>query len=209
LREVVRSGLIREQLPMLAEAAAVVGNPRVRAMATVGGAIVHGDPRQDVPPVLIALGARVRIAGPGGQREVAMSEFFDGFMTTVVGDDELVLDVVVPVDGAARTCYSRFAPASVEDFPLVAVASAVTRDASSGVVTAVRVGVGGATSNAFLLDAAAALVGTVPDAAAVEAVARAAADAADPVTDSRGSAQYKHAMFQVWTQRNLTETLGL
>jgi carbon-monoxide dehydrogenase medium subunit len=206
LREVAAAELVRRSHPALAQASATVGNPRVRAMATVGGAVVHGDPRQDVPPVLIALGARARLAGPRGEREVSMSEFFDGFMTTEVAEDELVLDVVVPAAPDAREVYLRFAPTSAEDFPLVAVSCSATV-AADGVIAAVRVGVGGATSKPFLADATA-LIGTTGDADTIATVAAEAADAADPITDSRGSAAYKHAMFAEWVRRGLTAVLA-
>lgn len=208
LREDTRSEVVRQHLPSLSQAAGHVGNPRVRAVATLGGALVHGDPRQDVPPALLSLGARVRIAGPAGEREVLLSESFLDFMTTVVGEDELVLDVVIPVDDAQRATYTRFTPASAEDYPVVAVASAVSLDAG-GTVTVARIGLGGATSTAMLAGAAELLVGTVPDRELVAEVAASAADAANPSTDQRGSADFKRAMIKVWTHRNLTATLPL
>src|ERR1700691_1704981 len=70
LRELARSEVIRHKFPALAYAASRVGNPRVRAVATVGGALTHSDARQDVPPILYALGARVRIQSLRGRREI-------------------------------------------------------------------------------------------------------------------------------------------
>ena len=112
LREIAASGLIGREYPALAYAAGQVGNPRVRAIATLGGALAHSDARQDVPPVLYALEARVRIAGPSGRREVPVAGFHTGFMETVLGTGELVTGVVVPAQpprvGAGSGLPSRY-----------------------------------------------------------------------------------------------------
>lgn len=203
LRDVARSPLVRSLLPALAKAAAQVGNPRVRAVATMAGGLVHGDPRQDVPPVLLALAARVRLTGPAGPRTMAVREFGHGLMTTAAGDDELVTDVLVPVDPALRTVYLRFAPGSRSDYPTVSVAVALGTGAD-GALTRARIALGSVGGTALLADRAAALLEhQVLDDDLVAAAAASAAAAAGPQADQRGSADYKRAMVEVWTRRAL------
>lgn len=203
VRELSRSPLIRAEFPMLADAAGQVGNPRVRSVATLGGAVVHADPRQDLPPVLLALDARVRLVGPSGLRELALADFFLGFMDTALADDELVTEVVLPRTTGVRTAYLRFNPGSADDYPTVGVAVALGL-APDGTVASARIALGGVASTALLAEAAAAgLVGSLPEAAAFAEAAAAVAEATSPTDDQRGSAAYKRAMSAVWTERAL------
>lgn len=202
LRSLCRSPLVRAELPALAEAAARVGNPRVRSVATLGGGLVHGDPRQDVPPALLALDAEVAVTGPAGRRVVPMREFGQGLMATVVGEDELVTEVLVPRDPLRRMVYRRFTPGSSDDYPTVGVAVSVS--VVDGVVADARIALGGVAGTAVLATRAAAVVRTggltedmVREAAAV------AAEEVRPLADHRGSAEYKRAMVQVWVGRAL------
>jgi carbon-monoxide dehydrogenase medium subunit len=208
LRELNRSALVQSKLPSLAQAAGQVGNPRVRAVATLGGAVVHGDPRQDLPPVLLSLGARARIVGAEGAREVPFSEFFFGFMETATGEDELVTEVTVPVEDGARSRYTRFTPGSEDDYPTVGVAVSIVVSAG-GIVELARIALGGVDGMAILAtDATDLLIGARPDADLIAAVAAAAASAANPSDDQRGSESYKRAMVEVWTRRTLNACLA-
>lgn len=207
LRELAAAGAVRQHAPALAYAAGIVGNPRVRAVATLGGALVHGDPRQDIPPVLLALEARVRITGPAGEREVPVAGFHTGFMETVLAEDELVTQIVVPAASGRRSVYARFTPGSEDDWPTVGVASTVVRD-GDGRVTRALVALGGAGPAPLLVPEAGELAGTEPDADDIEAVAAAAEQSADPVDDRLGSARYKKAMAREWTRRALHACLA-
>lgn len=207
LRELAASDAVRERASALSRAAGQVGNPRVRAVATVGGALVHGDPRQDLPPVLLALEARVRIVGPTGGREVPVAEFHTGFLETVLAAGEIVTDVVVPAVAGRRTVYARFTPASEDDYPTVGVAATVVR-AGDGTVRRAVVALGGVGPTPLLVGGATALSGTVPGPADIEAVAAAAEATAQPVDDQRGSARYKKAMAREWTRRALSACLA-
>jgi carbon-monoxide dehydrogenase medium subunit len=203
LRELCRSPLVRERLPALAAAAAHVGNPRVRAVATVGGAVAHADPRQDLPPVLLALGARVAVAGPAGTRQVPLERFLRGFLETDLTDGELVTGVLVPLRPGLSACYYRFTPGSGDDFPAVSVAAAV-RLSPEGTVRSARIALGSVGSTALLATAAADLLAGRPlTGATIEAAAAATAAAAAPWADRHGSASYKRQMVEVWTQRAL------
>jgi carbon-monoxide dehydrogenase medium subunit len=202
LREVARSREIVAAAPMLADAAGRVGNARVRALATVGGALVHGDPRQDLPPVLLALGGRVTLEGPAGERTIPLSEFFLGFMETTCGEDELVTAVTVPLPRGRRMQYLRYTPGSDDDYPTVGVAATLVL-AEDGTATDASLALGGVGGSALLVSAAARLIGDRVDATGISAVAAAAAAESDPTDDQRGSAGYKREMVRVMTRRAL------
>jgi carbon-monoxide dehydrogenase medium subunit len=212
LRELARSAAVRGEFPALAHAAGRVGNARVRAVATVGGALAHSDARQDLPPILYALRARVRIQGPGGAREVPVAEFHTGFMETVLAPDELVTQVVIPRVPGRRAAYARFTPGSHDDYPTVSAAASVVRD-GDGRITSAVLALGGVGGTPLLVPAASALAtassGTSSEAGPdeVDAVAAAAEAAAEPYDDQRGSARYKKAMAREWAARVLRACL--
>ncbi|HLQ60813.1 MAG TPA: xanthine dehydrogenase family protein subunit M [Candidatus Acidoferrales bacterium] len=196
MAELARSSDVRRLHPALAAAAEQIGNPRVRAVATVGGALAHADPRQDLPPVLLALGAAVTVQGPAGTRSVPLAGFFRSLMETALADGELVTSVSVPPPAPGqRECYLRFNPGSVDDFPTVGVAARAVLD-ESGAISDLAVALGGVAPVPILIREA-------PTDAA-----EAAERACDPVDDRRGSAAYKRAMARVWTRRALAQLLG-
>lgn len=207
LREIAASPLVRRDHPALARAAGQVGNPRVRAVATLGGALAHSDARQDVPPVLCALDARVRIAARPGRREVPAAGFHTGVMETVLAPGELITDVVIPAVANRTAAYARFTPGSAEDYPAVSAAAAVTRGEDGRVIRAV-VCAGGAGPVPLLVSGATELLGPEPGEPQIEAVARAAGAAARPAADQRGSVRYKKAMAAEWSARVLRACLN-
>lgn len=208
LLELMHSSIVNAAFPVLSYASSRVGNPRVRSVATIGGAIIHGDPRQDLPPVLLSLGASANVVGPSGARTIPLSEFFVGFMESAASEDELVTEVTIPRTQGQRTRYTRFTPGSDDDYPTVGVAIALTLG-DGGTVSAARIALGGVDGTAILVDAAAELlVGARPDADLVSAVAARAAELANPSDDQRGSEAYKRAMVEVWTRRTLASCLA-
>jgi aerobic carbon-monoxide dehydrogenase medium subunit len=203
LRELAGDERVKASLPALAYAAGTVGNPRVRAVATLGGAICHGDPRQDVPPVLLAAGAALRVASPRGSREIEIAAFYTGFMENLLEEDELVTAVVVPLSVGLRSRYLRFTPNSADDYPTVAAAVSVLTD-DDGLVLEARLALGGVDATAVLAaEAAAALVGGALDHDRIYAAAHLAAEHCEPTTDNRGSEEYKRAMIDVILRRSL------
>jgi CO/xanthine dehydrogenase FAD-binding subunit len=203
LRELARDARVQASVPALAYAADNVGNPRVRAVATLGGAICHGDPRQDLPPVLLAAGATLRVVSARGSREIEIAAFYTGFMDNLLEDDELVTAVVVRVSVGFRSGYVRFTPNSADDYPTVAAAVSVSTD-DDGLVRVARLALGGVDATAVLaLEAAAALVGGVLDHDSIQAAAHLAAEHCEPTSDNRGSEEYKRAMIDVILRRGL------
>lgn len=207
--EIAASGEVQRLQPALAEAAAKVGNPRVRAVATLGGALVHADPRQDLPPVLLALGARAAVRGQEGEREVPLERFFSGLMETDVKDGEILTRVTIPAPPpGTRSVYMRFTPASQDDFPTVGVAAALELG-PDGDVRRAAIGLGGVAGRPVLVAEADRILGGRPGDAELGELAAAAERACDPIADQRGSPAYKRAMARVWTRRAVERLLAV
>ena len=207
LAAIARDRLVRAHCPSLAFAASRAANPRVRAVATLGGHLAHADPRQDLPPVLLALDARVTIAGLSTSRTIGVDELLVDFMTTSLASDEIIVSVTVPARPGRRERYVRFTPNSLDDYPTVGVAAVLEVDAD-GTVTDARIGLGGVAPSAVLVEAARpVLVGRRPSAADLDALADAARETASPVDDQRGSAAYKKAMSALWAKRTVAALL--
>jgi carbon-monoxide dehydrogenase medium subunit len=207
LRDLLAADAVRRHCPILAKVAGQVGNPRVRAVATLGGTLAHADPRQDLPPILLALGAQVRVAGANGGRELPLSEFLVGFMETAMADGEIVVEITVPPGVHRRSTYQRFTPASQEDYATVGVAASVEMD-EVGLLHEARVALAGVGSKAFLVDEARLLVRAGrPGPDDVDRVAAAAATVAMPFGDARGTVEYKREMVRVHVRRALEACL--
>ena len=201
LAEIAASPLVQSVQPVVARAASHVGNARVRAVGTLGGHLVHADPRQDLPPCLLVVGAEVRLLGRKGTRDVPLRDFFRGPFETAVQDGELLIRVKIPPNPQdTRCCYLRFTPGSSNDYPTVGVAALA--DLRDGMTRRAAVALAGVASRPLLVELPQ-LAGHALDAAAIAAAGQAAATAADPASDQRGSAAYKRAMARLWTERAL------
>ena len=99
-----------------------LSNPRVRNVARVGGALAHGDPHMDLPPVLTALGARVTITGPKGERELPLEQLYAGYYETVLEKNELITAVTVPALNGRKAAYMKVTSRSADDWPALGVA---------------------------------------------------------------------------------------
>jgi carbon-monoxide dehydrogenase medium subunit len=206
--EIAASAIVRASAPALAEAAGLVGDPAVRNRGTIGGNIAHADPASDLPTVLVALGARIVAAGPGGERTIAAEAFFVGLMTTALADDEILAAVVVPhAPPGQGQAYAKFShPAS--RYAVVGAAAAVTM--AGGTVAAARVAVGGlvpAATRATAVERA--LVGTRGDAAALAAAAAEVGTGLGDVTgDLFASAEYRAQVAPVYVRRALAAAVA-
>lgn len=200
-RRLAASALVGTELPVLALTAGRLGNPRVRAVATVGGAVVLGDARQDLLPVLLALGTTVLVRRGAHERAVALADFLDGAGTR---PGELVTGVRIPVDRGRRTAYLTYQPGSAVDHPVVSVAASLDVDAE-GIVADAAIAIGGVGRTPALAGAAQHLLRgqrLTPDVLA--AAGAAAAAAVRPVADRRGSVGYQRAMVAEWVPRAVT-----
>jgi carbon-monoxide dehydrogenase medium subunit len=177
-----------------------LSNVRVRNVATVGGALAHADPHMDLPPVLIALGASVSIAGPSGERAMAVEDLLTGYYETALAKNELITQVRVPAQGASRAVYFKVTTGSADDWPALGVA--VSLDMAGSNVKSARIVVSAATTKASRLIAAEkALIGKTADDATLKCVAEAAVDEADILADVRGSVSYKRELLRVYAAR--------
>lgn len=195
------SGVAKARCPVLAEAAAMIGDPHVRNLGTVGGSLAHADPSADWPAVVLALGAELRAAGPRGARTIQAAEFFRDLMTTALGPDEILTEIRIPAAPAHSGAAYVKHPHPASRFAVVGVAALVTLDAAGKCQTA-RVGVTGAGSKAVRATGVeAALAGHALDGATIRAAAQKAADGIDISADLQGSVEYKAHLVRVYAAR--------
>jgi len=204
LAELEDSQAVRAAYPVIARTAHRVGNVRVRTVATLGGNLVHADPAQDLPPVLMALGATVTLAGRRGTRRLPLDAFYVGFMETAIGHGEVLTEVELPPPPRGlRAAYIKFTPRSQDDYGTVNVACALVLEDGVCRSAALVLGGVGATPSA-IRPAETYLIGHPLTGARIAEASGLVADAIDPWDDLRGSAAYKRAMARVWTARALT-----
>ncbi len=202
-----RSDLVREKYPILLDTAAVIADPLVRNRATVGGNLAHGDPANDHPATMLALGAEVVARGPGGERTIPITRFFTGLFATALAPAEILTEIRIPVppprSGGAYVKLER----KVGDYATAATAAQVTLGGQGEIA---RVGIGLTNAGPMPIKATAAeghLLGRQPDAAAIAEAARLAAEATSPSADRRGSVEYKRDMARVLTGRAITRAV--
>jgi carbon-monoxide dehydrogenase medium subunit len=206
LAEIERSAAVRAAVPVIAETLLIHSNVRVRNVATIGGNLAHGDPHMDLPPVLIALGATVRVAGPSGERVVAVEDMVTGYLETVLANNELITAVSIPPQTGRRAVYVKCTARTADDWPALGLAVSVR--AAEGIMRDVRVAIGAATETARRLpQAEAALAGRGVNDATLREAGRAAASEAPVVADHHGSASYKRLLIEVHLQRALRRAL--
>jgi carbon-monoxide dehydrogenase medium subunit len=202
-----RSELIRSQYPILFDTARVIADPLVRNRATVGGNLAHGDPANDHPATMIALGASVVARGPKGERTIPVNQFFKSLFSTALAANEILVEIRIPTppprSGGAYLKLER----KVGDFAAAAAAVQITLDAKGSIE---RAGVGLTNAGPTPVEAAAAakyLAGKKPDDAVIAEAGRLAASASSPGADRRGSVEYKREMARVLVTRALRKAL--
>lgn len=196
------SELIRARYPTIADAAPQIADPLVRNLGTIGGSIAHADPAGDLASVMLALGASVVLRSAGGSREVPLREFLVDTFTTSIRPDEMLTEIVVPAAEPASGGTYLKQERKVGDWATVGVAIALTlRD---GKISRAGIGLTGVDlTNVEATDAEAALAGAEPTDEAFAEAGRLAAAAAHPVSDIRGSAEYKRHVIEVYVRRGL------
>ena len=188
--------------PGVIDGVKLIGSIQVKGRASVGGNVCNASPAADSVPALIAAGARAMIAGPNGKREVPVEDVATGPGKTSLGKGELVVSFLVP-KGAARcgTAYLRFTPRTEMDIAVVSAGVALTLDKEDFCRDA-RVSLGAVAERALVVpEAAAALIGTKVDAAALKRLAEAASAACRPIDDKRGTKEYRIKVAGVLARR--------
>lgn len=205
--EVMKNPLVRQHVPLLAQAAETVADRQVRHLGTFGGSLAHADPAGDLPGVAMALDAVFTIAGSGGLRDVPAADFFVDYFTTALGPGDLLVSVRVPKLTGWSTHYEKFHHMA-QSWSIVGVAAAVRR--SNGSIAEARV----ALTNMGVTPVRAhgveeALAGAPATASAVEAAAARATEGASPLTDGIASAEYRTHLASVLTRRAVMAASGL
>jgi len=206
-REIELDPYTRSAYPALAESGALVGSVQIRNLATVGGNLCNAAPSADMAPPLLALEAEAIIAGPRGRRRVPMADFFTGVRRTVLAPDELLVELIVPAPGPhSGGQYLRHTPRRELDIAVVGVASQVTL--SDGVCRKARIALAAVAPTPIRATAAErALEGQPPTAQLIARAAQLAVEAARPISDQRGSADFRRHLVGVLTRRTLTTAL--
>ena len=207
-REIEAAPLVLKHFPLLAETFRHVASIRIRTVATMGGALAHADPNQDPPPTLMVLDARVCVRSRQGEREVDMNDFFVDYYETVLESDEIVCAVIIPKQpdnsGAA---FFKFLPQTHDDYATVAVAARITLDGDQ--IKEARVALGAAAATPLRATGVeAALQGQPPRSDRIRDAAALTADSVDPISDFRGSADYKRDMAVVLVQRTIETAIA-
>ncbi len=201
-RAAERSPEVAGSVPLLVEALGLVGHPAIRNRGTVGGSIAHADPAAEMPAVALCLDAEMVVRGPAGERTVPASQFFDGFLSTALAEEELLTAVRFPVDGPG--CGAAFVEVARRhgDFAMAGVAAHVRLEGD--VIAAARIAVSGVGLTPLrALEAETGLRGAAPGEDAFAAAAAATSAALDPATDVHASGAYRKHVAGVLVRRAL------
>jgi carbon-monoxide dehydrogenase medium subunit len=199
-RELLESELLAERLPIFADAERVIADPVVRNRGTIGGALCQADPAEDLSAVCAALDAKLVIRGLGGERVLDMREFHRGPYETAVGEGEMLIEVRVPLSRSAGSAYEKV-ERRAGDWAVAAAAASVR--CANGIVERAGIALTAVGAEVTSADAEAALNGKEPSEELLAEAARIAAAASRPVTDQRGSMEYKRHVVQELAHRAL------
>ena len=197
---------MRRYYPGLTEAAHLIGSLQIQSRASVGGNLCNGSPAADAIPALIALDAKARVVGPGGERVVPVETFCTGPGRTVLQPGELLVEFLIDAPGRhSSDAYLRFIPRNEMDIAVVGVGGALTLDLDDDRVIDARIALGAVgPTPIFAAEASKWLVGKKFDVAALDNAARLATSVATPIDDMRGTAEYRRHIVGVLTRRVLT-----
>ncbi len=206
-RTIEFSPVIRRRLPLLAEATTLVGHLPIRSRGTIGGSLAHADPAAEYPATLAALGGEVVVRSPRGERTLAAAALFQGYLTTTLAADEMLVEVRLPAmpDGAGFA-FEEFSRRH-GDFAIVGIAAIVVGTAGGRCASARLVTAGAGPVPVRLRAAEEILERDGLSDTAVEAAARRAAELVDPPADIHASADYRRNLTRVLTARALRRAI--
>ena len=207
--DIARSPLVRRHYPVLASMAERVANPQVRNQGTLGGNLCYGDPSTDPPACLLALDATVVLGSTRGERTMPLEAFIVDYFETALEPDEILVEIrVPPLRAGAAGVYNRFLRTAAEHRPLVSVALVARRDGAT--CHEARLAVGASTPIPMRLPRAEAfLQGRAVSPALAAEVADIVAQDIAPISDSRGSAEFRREMVRAVTRRTVCELFEL
>jgi CO/xanthine dehydrogenase FAD-binding subunit len=204
--EIHENADMRKYYPGLTEAAHLIGSLQIQSRASVGGNLCNGSPAGDATPALIALGAKARIVGPGGERTVPVETFITAPGRTVLQPGDLLVEFLIDAPAKhSSDAYLRFIPRNEMDIAVVGVGGALTLDLGDDRVVDARFALGAVgPTPIFAAEASKSLIGKKLDAAAIENAGRLATSVATPIDDMRGTAEFRRHIVGVLTRRVLT-----
>jgi len=206
-RAVELSPLVRNSLPVVAQAFSAIGNVRVRQTASVGGNLAHADYRLDPPPALLLLRSAVTVFGPGGSRVIPLKDFFTGIYETVLGPGEILVDVKVPyLLKESKTVYLRHSALSANDWPCLGVAGLVSKE--NGRVTELRLALSGMAATPVSVDGLEFVRDLALDDSVLDQILKVVDEQIAPFSDLRGSEWYKRRMARVFVKRAIAQLDG-
>jgi len=200
--DLLASAEIGTVLPILHETAALIADPQVRYRGTIGGNVANGDPGNDMPALMLTLGASYKLEGPNGAREVAAADFYQGAYFTALEPGEILSTISIPVPAAGHGYAYEKLKRKVGDYATAAAAVVLTM--AGGKVSTCAIGLTNLHETPLLAtDAANAVIGTSLDAAALQAAAAAAVAIMSPAADARGPVEYRKHVGGIMVTRAL------
>lgn len=204
--DILCSADIAAALPLLQETALMIADPQVRYMGTIGGNVANGDPGNDLPAVMMALGASYRLEGPDGQREVEAVDFYQGAYFTALEPGEILSGISIPVPPAGHGYAYEKLKRKVGDYATAAAAVLLTL--SGGKIVTCSIALTNLSETPLLAtDAATAVIGTSLDEASLKHAADAARAIMNPAADARGTAEYRTHVGGIMVMRALQRAM--
>jgi carbon-monoxide dehydrogenase medium subunit len=201
--ELLASDDIAKSMPILHETALQIADPQVRYRGTIGGNVANGDPGNDMPALMMTLGASYRLEGPAGGRDIAAAEFYQGAYFTALEPGEILTLISIPVPAAGHGYAYEKLKRKVGDYATAAAAVVLTM--AGGKVAACTIGLTNLHETPLLAtDAAKAVIGTSLDAATLQKAAAAAEAIMSPAADARGPVEYRKHVGGIMVTRALT-----
>jgi carbon-monoxide dehydrogenase medium subunit len=205
--ELIGSEEIGRSLPILREAALLIADPQVRYRGTIGGNVANGDPGNDMPALMMTLGASYHLQGAGGTRDVSASEFYQGAYFTALEPGEILTSIAIPVPATTHGWAYEKLKRKVGDYATAAAAVLLT--IAGGKVTSCAIGLTNLHETPLLAaDAARAVIGTSLDEASLKRIASAAEAIMSPAADARGPIEYRKHVGGIMVTRALQRAAG-
>jgi len=201
--ELIASELLSAKIPLLRETSLVIADPQVRYVGTLGGNVANGDPGNDMPAVMLCLGATYHVTGKGGQRRIGAREFYRGAYSTALEPGEILTAIRIPVPATGHGYAYQKLKRKIGDYATAAAAVVLTLK-GGGEVASCSIGLTNvAATPLWAKEAADILVGSRLDAATVQRAVAAAEAITSPASDTRGPARYRTKMAGVMLARAL------
>jgi aerobic carbon-monoxide dehydrogenase medium subunit len=205
--EIIGDDLLAQHAPILRETAELIADPQVRYVGTIGGNVANGDPGNDMPALMMALGATYVLRGAGGERRIAARDYYLSTYETAAQPGEVLAAIRVPVSPQGHGWAYEKLKRKVGDYATAAAAVILT--VSEGRIATCAIGLTNVGGTAlFAADAAASVIGAALDKTVLARAAEAATAIAEPAADGRGSAEYRAKMAGVMTARALTRAFA-